>query len=123
MMTTQYKVQGVVGVVSNGPMRDVDAVGRLGIQYYVTGVTPAHGDMMVKEVGIPVTVGGMTVMLGDIVHMDLHGVVKFPANKMDEILKRAKKLLEEEEKTPKFFKDPKFSLEKWKEREKKYESV
>lgn len=114
MMTTQYKALGVVGVVTNGPMRDVDAIKPLDVQYYTTGVTPAHGDMMVKAVGEPVTVGGMKVMPGDMVHMDMHGVVKFPANKMREILKRAKKLLEKEAETAKIYKDPEFSLEKWK---------
>jgi len=65
-------------------------------------------------VGVPVTVGGLTVMSGDMVHMDLHGVVKFPAEYREEILLRARKLLESEVGSAAFFKDPKFSLEKWK---------
>ena len=114
MMTTQYKALGVVGVVTNGPMRDIDAIKPLGVQYYCTGVTPAHGDMMVKTVGQPVSVGGMVVMPGEMVHMDLHGVVKFPADQMGEILERAKKLLEMEAGRADFFNDPSFSLERWK---------
>jgi 4-hydroxy-4-methyl-2-oxoglutarate aldolase len=114
MMTTQYKALGVVGVVTNGPMRDIDAIKPLGVQYYCTGVTPAHGDMMIKSVGQPVSVGGMVVMPGEMVHMDLHGVVKFPAEEMGEILKRAKKLLEMEAGRADFFNDPSFSLERWK---------
>jgi len=114
MMTTQYKALGVVGVVSNGPMRDIDAIKPLGVQYYATGVTPAHGDFIVKAVGVPVTVGGMTVMPGDMVHMDLHGAVKFPTEYMGEILERAEKLLEAEANTARMFRDPGFTLEKWK---------
>jgi len=116
MMTTQYKALGVVGVVTNGPMRDIDAIKPLGVQYYCTGVTPAHGDMMIKSVGQPVSVGGMIVMPGDMVHMDLHGVVKFPIEKMGDILQRAKKLLEMEADSADFFNDPDFSLEKWKKK-------
>jgi regulator of RNase E activity RraA len=116
MMTTQYKALGVVGVVTNGPMRDIDAIKPLGVQYYCTGVTPAHGDMMIKSVGQPVSVGGMVVMPGEMVHMDLHGVVKFPAEEMGEILKRAKKLLEMEAGRADFFNDPDFSLESWKKK-------
>jgi regulator of RNase E activity RraA len=116
MMTTQYKALGVVGVVTNGPMRDVDAIKPLGVQYYCTGVTPAHGDMMVKAVGVPVTVGGMTVMPGEMIHMDLHGAVKFPADYAKEMLKRAKKLLEDEAERASFFKAPGFSLENWKKK-------
>ena len=114
--TTQYKALGVVGVVTNGPMRDIDAIKPLGVQYYCTGVTPAHGDMMIKSVGQPISVGGMVVMPGEMVHMDLHGVVKFPADQMGEILKRAKKLLEMEAGRADFFNDPSFSLQNWKKK-------
>ena len=113
-MTTQYKAQGVVAVVTDGPMRDLDEIRELGVQYFATGVTPGHGDMMIREVGVPVTVGGMTVMPGDMIHMDMHGVVKFPASKMDQVLENAEKLLEREEAGRKIFKEPGFSLAKWK---------
>jgi regulator of RNase E activity RraA len=71
---------------------------------------------MIKSVGEPVSVGGMTVKPGDMVHMDMHGVVKFPANKINEVLIRAKKLLEDEVESAAFFNSSEFSLEKWKAR-------
>jgi len=116
MMTTRYKALGVAAVVTNGPMRDIDAIKPLDVQYFCTGTTPAHGDMMVKAVGCPVTVGGMTVMPGDMVHMDLHGVVKFPAEYREVVLVLARNLLEDEAGSAAFFRDPEFSLEKWKKR-------
>ena len=115
IMTTQYKAQAVIGVITNGPMRDIDAIKPLNFQYYSTGVTPGHGDFMVKAVGVPVKVGGMNVMPGDMVHMDMHGVVKFPAEKLAEVLERAEKLLESEGATMKIYKDPEFTLKKWKQ--------
>jgi regulator of RNase E activity RraA len=123
MMTTQYRALGVAGVVTNGPMRDIDAIKPLGVQYFCTGTSPAHGDMMVKAVGVPVTVGGMTVMPGDMIHMDLHGAVKFPAEYLEEILIRAKKLLEDEAGSAAVFNDPGFSLERWKKKVEGYETV
>lgn len=113
-MSTQYKALGVVAVVTDGPMRDLDEIREIGVQYYATGVTPGHGDMMVRDVGVPVTVGGMTVMTGDMVHMDKHGVVKFPASKMAQILENAQKLLEHEAAGRKIFQEPGFSLARWK---------
>ena len=102
---------------------ELDTIEPLGVQYYCTGTAPGHGDMMVKAVGVPVTVGGMTVMPGDMIHMDLHGSVKFPAEYLEEILIRAKKLLEDEAGTAAVFNDPGFSLEKWKKRVQGYETV
>jgi len=120
MMSTMYNAFGIVAVITDGPMRDVDAIKEIGIQYYATGVTPGHGDFFVKDVSVPVTVGGMTVMPGDMVHMDVHGVVKFPASKMAEILERAQKLLDDEASSKKIYADPDFSYAKLKARMKKY---
>ena len=50
------------------------------------------------------------------VHMDLHGVVKFPAEYREVLLVKARKLLEDEAGSAAFFKDPEFSLEKWRNR-------
>jgi regulator of RNase E activity RraA len=113
IMTTQYRALGVVGVITNGPMRDIDAIKPMGFQYYATGVTPGHGDFMVKAVDVPVTVGGMTVAPGDMVHMDLHGAVKFPAPKMGEVLERATRLLESESSQTQIYREPGFTLEMW----------
>ncbi len=115
MMTTQYKTLGVVGVVTNGPIRDIEAIRKLKVQYFATGVTAAHGDFIIKDVGVPVTVGGMNVKPGDMVHMDINGVVKFPPDKMREILERAKKLLKQEKEKAKIYKNKKFYLKKFKE--------
>jgi regulator of RNase E activity RraA len=46
--------------------------------------------------------------------MDINGVVKFPPDKMKEILERAKKLIKKEKEMVKIFKDPNFSLKKLK---------
>ena len=122
-MTTQYKALGVSGVVTNGPMRDIDAIKSLGVQYICNGTSPGHGNLMVKAVGVPVTVAGMTVTPGDMIHMDLHGAIKFPAGYMCEILDRAKKLLEDEADDAAFFNDPTFSLQKWKNGEEKLKPI
>jgi len=117
VMTTRFKAQGVVGVISDGPMRDLEEIREIGgVQYLVTGLTPGHGDFITRDVGLPVNVAGMTVMPGDMIHMDVHGACKFPARHMHEILERCEKLLEREEETKsKFGSD--WSLKKWKEEE------
>ena len=62
-------------------------------------------------------------MPGEMIHMDLHSAVKFPAEYLEEILIRAKKFLEDEAGSAAVFNDPGFSLEKWKKKVEGYEIV
>ena len=96
IMVTSMKAVGCIGMLSNGPSRDVDAVRRLGFQMLLGGVTAGHGEMAVHAVNVPVSVGGMDVAPGDLVHMDENGAVKFPADKAGQVLENATKMLQGE---------------------------
>jgi 4-hydroxy-4-methyl-2-oxoglutarate aldolase len=96
MMVTQMKIVGCVGMLSNGPSRDVDAIRRMDFQLMLSGVTAGHGEMAIQSVNVPVSVGGMDVAPGEIVHMDENGAVKFPAQHIEAVLKNAKATLEKE---------------------------
>jgi regulator of RNase E activity RraA len=96
VMVSSMLSVGCVGMVSNGPSRDVDAVRKLNFQLLLGGVSAGHGAMAVQAVNIPVSVGGMDVAPGELIHMDENGAVKFPANKLEAVLTNAKALLDEE---------------------------
>lgn len=96
IMVTSMKAVGCIGMLSNGPSRDVDAVRRLGFQMLLGGVTAGHGEMAVHAVNVPVSVGGMDVAPGDLIHMDENGAVKFPAGKAGQVLENATKMLQGE---------------------------
>ncbi len=96
-MVSSMKSIGCVGLISNGPSRDVDEVRPMEFQYMLSGITPGHGPMAVKAVNVPVSVAGMDVAPGEIIHMDENGACKFPASKMDAVLKNSKALRKEEE--------------------------
>ena len=91
-MTSAMKAVGCVGAISNGPSRDIDEIRPMKFQYMLTGVTPGHGDMAVHAVNVPVTVGGMDVSPGEIIHMDENGACKFPADKLEAVLDNVRKL-------------------------------
>jgi 4-hydroxy-4-methyl-2-oxoglutarate aldolase len=97
-MTAEMKAVGCVGVVSNGPSRDIDEIRPMKFQYLLSGVTPGHGQMAVHAVNVPVTVAAMDVAPGEIVHMDENGAVKFPADKLEAVLTNVRALREQEEK-------------------------
>jgi 4-hydroxy-4-methyl-2-oxoglutarate aldolase len=95
-MVSAMKAMGCVGLISNGPSRDLDEVRPMKFQYMLTGVTAGHGAMAVHAVNVPVSVGGMDVTPGEIIHMDENGAVKFPANKLEEVVKLCRELQKEE---------------------------
>ena len=96
-MVSAMKAVGCVGLISNGPSRDLDEIRPMKFQYMLTGVTAGHGAMAVQAINVPVSVGGMEVMPGEIIHMDENGAVKFPADKLAAVLENVRKLQKEEE--------------------------
>lgn len=83
--TSALKACGAVGVVTNGPTRDIDEIRPLSFQYLTSGITPGHGEMAISAINIPVSVAGMDVSPGEIIHMDENGAVKFPADRLADI--------------------------------------
>ena len=49
--------------------------------------------MAVQAVNVPVSVGGMDVPPGELIHMDENGAVKFPADRAAQVLENAEKML------------------------------
>jgi regulator of RNase E activity RraA len=96
MMVSQMMALGCVGLLSNGPSRDIDAIRKLRFQLLLGGVTAGHGEMAVHAVNVPVSVGGMDVAPGDLVHMDENGAVKFPPAHAAAVVKNAKAMLDDE---------------------------
>lgn len=97
-MTSASKAVGCIGVISNGPSRDIDEIRPMNFQYLLSGISPGHGDMAVHAVNVPVSVGGMDVAPGEIIHMDENGACKFPGDKLEAVLDNVIALQKEEEK-------------------------
>lgn len=95
-MTTMFKACGAVGVITNGPSRDVDEIRPMEFQYIMSGVTPGHGDMAIHAVNVPVSVAGMDVAPGEIIHMDENGACKFPADRLVDVYKNVTELAKNE---------------------------
>lgn len=96
-MVSALKALGCLGIISNGPSRDVDEVRPMGFQYMLSGITPGHGAQTVHAVNVPVSVAGMDVAPGELIHMDENGACKFPADKAEAVLENVQKLRDEEE--------------------------
>src|SRR5438874_2464943 len=77
---------GCAGILTDGTVRDLDEVRRLGFQFFAGGVQVSHGYARLEAFGGPVTVFGMTVKSGDLIHADQHGAVTFPAAAARDVL-------------------------------------
>lgn len=78
VMATMAMRVGAVGMVTDGGLRDVHEVRRLGFGYFARYVVVSHGNFGVVDVGGPVTLDGQEVRTGDILHGDANGVVIVP---------------------------------------------
>ena len=68
---------GCAGTLTNGSMRDLDAM-QPQFQCFAATLSPSHAWVQVVEIGKPVEVFGMAVKDGDIVHADKHGAIVIP---------------------------------------------
>jgi 4-hydroxy-4-methyl-2-oxoglutarate aldolase len=73
-----HKALGCVGLVTDGGVRDLDEVRELGFQFLAKDVLVSHAYVHIVEVGNAVTVGGLTVNPGDLLHADQHGAMHIP---------------------------------------------
>lgn len=96
-MTSLLQASGVVGVVTDGPSRDLDEMREMDVQYIMSGTTPGHGDFVLSEMNTKVLVAGMEVNPGDVIHMDEHGAIKFPIEKLEDICKNIERFSKEED--------------------------
>jgi len=70
---------GCVGTVTQGAVRDLDALERLGFHAFATSVSVAHGYGVFVGYGQPVTVAELPVASGDLLVADQHGVLSIPS--------------------------------------------
>lgn len=75
--TAVHKGLGVSGCITNGAMRDLDMVAT-GFQLLAGGVAPSRAGVRIEAFATEVTVHGMCVRHGDLVHADRHGAVVIP---------------------------------------------
>lgn len=76
--TNVHKGFGLSGALTNGVMRDLGDLPD-GFPVIAGSIGPSHGFVHVVEIGKPVTVFGLRVCDGDLVHADRHGAVVIPA--------------------------------------------
>jgi regulator of RNase E activity RraA len=85
-----HKALGSQGVITNGTVRDLEEVERLGFHFFAAGVQVSHGYAHLEEFNVAVKVFGMEVAPGDLIHADQHGAVVIPHEIAREVARAAK---------------------------------
>jgi regulator of RNase E activity RraA len=93
--TTIHKALGMSGALTNGVVRDLGDLPS-GFPVLAGSVGPSHGFVHVRELGTPVTIFGLRIAQGDLVHADRHGALVIPLDVVDGFAIAVAKLLETE---------------------------
>lgn len=94
LMSTTMKYRGFAGAVIDASVRDTPQIQKLQFPVFSRGVAPSTTINHYRFAGsnIPVTCAGVQVHPGDIIVADMDGVAVVPADKAEEILRKAQQL-------------------------------
>ena len=91
-----HKALGCLGTVTNGSVRDIPMIAP-GFQMLAGSIGPSHAFVHVVDFGGKVTVHGMEVDSGDLIHADRHGAVVVPLDTIEAMPAALVKLAAQEE--------------------------
>jgi 4-hydroxy-4-methyl-2-oxoglutarate aldolase len=97
------------GMVVDGSVRDLEGISEMDMPAYVRSVDPTPiGNVMLTGINIPVRIGGVTVMPGDLVFGDKEGVYFIPPQHAKAVLDNADLVHIHDEWTRKKFDEEKY---------------
>lgn len=78
IMVTTFQKFGFSGLITSGAARDIEQVDRLQFPCWASSVIVSHGYCRFLDVNVALTVGGLQVKPGDLLHADANGIVNIP---------------------------------------------
>jgi regulator of RNase E activity RraA len=111
VMATLARRLGVVGLVTDGGVRDILEVRALGFHYFAAGLVPSHGTTRFLEVNVPVTLDGMEIHPGDLLHGDINGATTIPVEIAGQVAEAAQRVRAREAGVMAYAQDPQFNLQ------------
>jgi len=105
------KALGCVGYVTNGAVRELSSVRALGLQLFAQSLAVSHAYAHIFDMGAIVTVDGLEVHPGDLLHGDQHGVITIPREIAHSVHDVAVELRKAEQRVIDFCRSPGFSVQ------------
>jgi 4-hydroxy-4-methyl-2-oxoglutarate aldolase len=87
LLATQAQARGVVGILVDGAVRDLDELAAIGLPIWARFVR-AQGATKgeVGSLDVPLVVGGAPIRPGDLVVLDCDGALALPRERLEEVL-------------------------------------
>jgi len=102
---------GCIGYGSNGAVRKLSPVRELGFHLFAGNVAVSHAYAHIFDFGATVTVGGLEVRPGDLLHGDEHGLLTIPMEIASQVPAEAARLQGKEQKVIDMCRSEQFSVE------------
>ncbi|MGD1147591.1 MAG: RraA family protein [Thermoanaerobaculaceae bacterium] len=106
------KAFGCEGVISDGSVRDVPGLRRLGLPVFAKSVTVSHSFTHLVDFGVPVEIFGLAIGPGDLLYADCHGVLAIPIGIAAELPEVAERISRKDRRIIDSCQAPDFSPEK-----------
>ncbi len=101
---------GCVGAVTNGAVRDLPHAAALGFHLFAGQLSVSHAYIHVVAIGERVKLDGLDIHPGDLLHGDMHGVLRVPREVAAQIPAVASRMQHEEREITRFCRSEGFSL-------------
>jgi regulator of RNase E activity RraA len=100
-----------VGHITSGCPRDLDEVRGLGFSLFGLDPCVSHAYVRLVDFGKPVTIGGVTIRPGDLLHADKHGVCIVPIEVVPKLAEACAEVERRERPLLEICRSPEFSLD------------
>ncbi len=113
MVCTGLQMYGAAGVVTNAGVRDLSGIRARtqDLQLFAAGFVVSHGHTTFIDVNIPVSICGLPIQPGDLLHGDESGLVSIPLEIAGQLADRAQAVREKEKEFFDFLQSSDFSYE------------
>ena len=93
-MAKLFRAAGAVGCVTDGGVRDIHDICKAGLTTFGGGSVANHFSLRWSDLGSPVTVGGLSIETGSIVHGDRDGVIVVPEEGWDSVVRACRYVMD-----------------------------
>lgn len=102
---------GAAGLITDGGIRDIPDIAE-GFQMLADRIIPSHAHVHLVDYARPVTVAGMRVIDGDLIHADQHGAVVIPHEVAAQVREAADQVIRRERVIIDAARQPGFNIER-----------